>query len=130
MKNFKDVIASDNQEVFIDVNEFAEYVDVDGVLLQGQIQYRTERKSALQSETYETLHGDYLKVFFRTNDYCRKRERLPVQGEIVHVNGKRYQVLTSKDEMGITRLVVSAYRQVQLRQSPVRQSQVWGLQDV
>ena len=130
MKNFKDVIASDNQEVFIDVNEFAEYVDVDGVLLQGQIQYRTERKSALQSETYETLHGDYLKVFFRTKDYCGKRERLPAQGETVHVNGKRYQVLTSKDEMGITRLVVSAYRQVQLRQSPVRQSQVWGLQDV
>lgn len=130
MKNFKDVIASDNQQVFIDVNEFAEYVEIDGVLLQAQIQYRTERKSALRSETFDGLHGDFTKIFFRTADYCGKRERIPVQGEIVHINHKRYVVLTSKDEMGITRLVVSDYRQEQLRQKPFQRvdnyGEVWG----
>lgn len=128
--NFKDVIASDNEEVFINVNEFSEYVDIDGVMIQAQIQYRTERKSALQSENFDGLHGDFTKVFFRTSDYCGKRERLPVQGEFVHINGKRYEVLACKDELGIVRLLVSDYRMIQLRQKPFQRLEVGGLDDI
>lgn len=133
MKNLKDVIASDNRQVFIDLNEFAEYVEIDGVLLQAQIQFRTEKISALQSENYDTLHGDFTKIFFRTADYCKKNERLPHQGEYVHINKKMYRVLTCKDEMGITRLQVSGYRQEQLRQTPFQRvdnyGEVWGISD-
>lgn len=109
----KECIAADNEEVFLDVMEFAEYVEVEGTLIKSQVQYRTERKSALQSESFEGLHGDWVKVFFKTAEYCRKNERLPVQGEFIHVNGKKYKVITCKDEMGITRLVCSGYRQEQ-----------------
>ena len=133
MKNFKDVIANDNQQIFINLNEFAEYVEIDGVLLQAQIQHRTEKISALQSENYDTLHGDFVKIFFRTADYCRKNERLPYQGEYVHINKKMYRVLTCKDEMGITRLQVSSYRQEQLRQNSFQRvsgyGEAWGIND-
>lgn len=127
--NFKDVIKLDNEEVFIDLSEFAEYVLIDGMMIQAQVQYRTERKSALQSESFEGLHGDWVKIFFRTADYCAKNERLPNQGEYVHINGKLYKVLTCKDEMGITRLQVSGYRQEQLRQSPFQRVELGGIDD-
>ena len=125
--NLKDVIKHDNGKVFLNLNEFAEYVEIDGILLQGQIQYRTEKASSLKTENFDTLHGDYLKVFFRTADYCRKNERLPVQGEFVHLNKKKYKVMTCKDEMGITRLVLSSYRQEQLRQKSFQRMETGGL---
>ena len=117
MMNLKDCIASDNEEVFLDLNEFAEYVDIDGTVLKAQVQYRTERKSALQDENFDALHGDWAKIFFKTADFLAKNERLPAQGNYVHINKKMYRVITCKDEMGITRLQVSGYRQEQPRQS-------------
>ena len=125
----KDYIKRDNQSVFFNLGEFAEYIKLDGVTLQVQVQYRTEKASTLKSESFPMLHGDYAKVFFRTADYCGKRERLPVEGEFVHINGKLYKVLTCKDEMGITRLVVSAYRQEQLREKPFQRMELGGLDD-
>ncbi len=127
--NLKDVIAWDNQQVFFNMGEFAEYVEIDGMILQAQVQYRTEKASSLKSESFEMLHGDYVKIFFRTAEYCGKNERLPVQGEIVHINRKRYKVLTCKDEMGITRLVVSSYRQEQLREKPFQRLELGGIDD-
>ena len=127
--NLKDVIERDNDKVFLNVNEFAEYVEIDGIILQGQVQYRTEKASSLKSESFEMLHGDYVKVFFRTSDYCKKNERLPVQGEFVHLNKKKYKVMTCKDEMGITRLVLSSYRQEQLRQNTFQRMELVGLDD-
>ena len=120
--NLKDCISADNLDVFINLSEFSEYVELDNILIAAQVQYRTEEKSARQSESFEGLHGDFVKIFFRTADYCAKAERLPNQGEFIHVNGKLYKVLTCKDEMGITRLVASGYRQEQLRQSPFQRA--------
>lgn len=125
----KDDIASDNEDVFFDLGEFSEYVELDGMLIEVQVQYRTEKASSLKTETFQGLHGDYTKVFFRTADYCRKNERIPTEGEYVHINGKKYKVLTSKDEMGITRLVVSAYRQEQLREKPFQRLGLGELDD-
>ena len=123
----KDYIKRDNQSVFFNLGECAEYVELDEMMIQAQVQYRTEKASSLKSETFDELHGDYVKIFFRTDDYCRKNERLPVQGEFVHINKKLYKVLTCKDEMGITRLTVSAYRQGQLRERPFQR--LGGLDD-
>lgn len=110
---FKDDIASDNLEVFLNVEEFAEYVDINSTILKAQVQYRTEEKSSRQNEIFEGLHGDFVKIFFRTADYIGKNQNLPNQGSYVHINKKLYRVLTCKDEMGITQLCVSAYRQEQ-----------------
>lgn len=125
----KDYIKRDNQSVFFNLGEFAEYVELDGMMIQVQVQYRAEKASSLKSESFPTLHGDYVKIFFRTADYCGKNERLPNEGEFVHINGKLYKVLTCKDEMGITRLVVSAYRQEQLREKPFQRMEIGGLDD-
>ena len=71
----KNLIEADNRQVFLNLNEFAEWVEVDGVLMKCQVQYHTEKASTLKTETFDTLHGDYVKIFFRTADYCGKRER-------------------------------------------------------
>lgn len=125
----KDVIAWDNQQVFFNMGEFAEYIELDGMIITGQVQYHTEKASSLKSESFDELHGDYVKVFFRTGDYCRKNERIPTEGEFIHLNGKKYKVKASKDEMGITRLVASSYRQEQLRQKPFQRMELGGLDD-
>ena len=72
LPTLKNYIKQDNQNVFINLKEFGEYAEIDGVTLQVQVQFRTERYSALQSQDYDTLHGDFVKIFFRTADYKAK----------------------------------------------------------
>lgn len=137
MRNLKDVIKYDVEKVFINLNEFAEYVEIDGVILQAQVQYRSEKAAGLKMRMFEAvrgelmqpLHGDYVQMFFRTADYCAKMERLPFQNEYCHVNKKKYKVISCKDEMGITRLILSDYRQEQLRQTPFQRMELGGLDD-
>lgn len=137
MKTLKDVIKYDAENVFINLNEFAEYVEIDGVILRAQVQYSSEKAAGLKMRMFEAvrgelmqpLHGDYVKMFFRTADYLGKRERLPYQNEYCHVNKKKYKVVSSKNEMGITRLILSDYRQEQLRERPFQRLELGGIDD-
>ena len=137
MKTLKDVIKYDVENVFVNLNEFAEYVEIDGIILRAQIQYSSEKAAGLKQRMFEAvrgelmqpLHGDYIKMFFRTADYVKKNERLPFQNEYCHVNRKKYKVISCKNEMGITRLILSDYRQEQLRQTPFQRIELGGIDD-
>lgn len=115
MISFAELLKADNEEI-INIEEFGEVVTIDGVILHAQIDNFTQKKSTMDKKNFRGLHGDFTTIYFRTSDYCGKRERIPVQGEIIHVNGKRYTVESSRDESGITTLEIDTYRQGQLRQ--------------
>ena len=119
MTTFKDDLFAD-LGIFVETDEFAELTDVDGVLLKAQFQTLTQKKSGLESQNYEQLHGDFVTLHFKTSDYTGKRERIPKHGELCSVNGKRYDVINSRDDLGITKLVLSAYRQNTLRSEQFR----------
>ena len=111
---FKDDLAEDKY-TFLNVNEFSELATVDGVLMKCQISHWTAEKSNRLTETFDGLHGDFTTIYFDADVYIKKRQRLPRNGEQIYVNSKRYDVVSVKNEMGIAKIVCSAYRQNVLR---------------
>lgn len=116
---FKDDLREDKY-VFLNVDEFAELAWVDGVLMRYQITHYTGDKSNRQNETFEGLHGDFTTIYFDAETYIGKRTRLPRNGEWIYVNGKRYDVVSVKNEMGVAKVVCTAYRQNTLREPQYR----------
>lgn len=115
MATLKDDIAADIRDVFINLTEFSDWHTLDGVIIACQASQWTTDKSNRQNETYDGLHGDYTTLYFKTVEYTQKRERLMRKGEWCYFDGKRYDVISVKDEMGVTKLTLSAYRQNTLR---------------
>ena len=125
-RTFKDDLADDICQTFIDVDEFAELVWVDGVLIPCQVVHYTADKSNRKNETYEGLHGDFTTLFFNAAGYMRKRERLPRHGEEIYINGKCYYVVSVKNEMGMAKIVCSSYRQNTIRTHPFKGDDPYG----
>lgn len=117
----KDLIFED-ADIFVNLDEFGEMAEIDGVKIRAVIQKNTGEKKntniASKHEEYyvhpelhnEPLSGDFITVYFKTFDYVKERGRIPQNLEFCRINGKRYKVLISKDEMGITKLECSADR--------------------
>lgn len=114
-KIFKDLLGID-AGVIMNVTEFAEYLQVDGVMLACQFVPSSGKMSGVKNRNFDGLHGDFATLYFKTADYVKKRgRRIPVQGEYIYleVRGvkKRFEVVNSEDELGVTALTVSIYRQ-------------------
>ena len=108
---FKEQLAAD-LDIFVELDEFAQEVEVDGVTLRAQKISHTAAKSQRLTETYDMLHGSFVTLYFKRDDYNKK---MPVHGQSLIVDGKRFDVLSSEEELGIVKLVLSAYRQPSLR---------------
>ena len=108
---FKEQLAAD-LDIFVELDEFAQEVEVDGVKLRAQKLSHTAEKSARLTEQFDMLHGSFVTLYFKRDDYNKK---LPVHGQSIVVDGRRYDVLSSEEELGIVKLVLSAYRQPSLR---------------
>ena len=111
----KDDIAADIRDVFINLTEFSDWHTVDGVIIACQVSHWTADKSNRQNENYGGLMGDFTTLHFKTADYTGKRERLMRHGEQCYFDGRRYDVVSVKDDMGVAKVVLSAYRQNVLR---------------
>ena len=114
-KIFKDLLGVDAAAI-MSVVEFAEYLKIDGVILACQFVPSTEKMSGVESKNYGGLYGDFAEIYFKTADYQKKRgKKIPVQGEFIYleVRGikKRFEVISSEDELGVTCLKISTYRQ-------------------
>ena len=109
MTTFKDDVERDIKNVFIDLTEFSDYHTVDGVIIPCIVNSHTGDKS---------LHGDFMTLHFKATDYTVKRERLPRHGEWIYLDGKRYDVISVQNDMGVAKITISAYRQNTLRQNP------------
>ena len=116
---FKESLAQD-WRVFIELDEFAEIIEIDEIKLPAILIEHTgdlaTANVASKHEAYyihpelhnQPLIGNFVTVYFKTADYVAKRGRIPKHTEFTYINGKRYQVTESIDEMGITRLTATA----------------------
>lgn len=117
---FKDLLPSDNEAILM-LDEFAEWVKIDGVILRAVVEKSTAQKSGNLKLNFKGLMGDFVTLYFRTTDYNGKRERLPRNGERVKIYSdewacdKLFNVVSCADELGICTLVLDAYRQNTLR---------------
>ena len=114
-KIFKDLLGIDARAI-MNVTEFAEYLQVNGVLLACQFCPKTEQMPGGDSKNYESLHGDYATLYFKTSDYtCKSQKPLPKQGDWIYIEyhnlKKRYRVVKAEDELGVMCLELSTYRQ-------------------
>lgn len=96
---------------FLNVDEFAEEVELDGVKLTAQISPHTAEKSERLTETFAGLHGDFVTIYFKTAAYVSVKGKLPVQGQWCLVNGRRFDVMSCAEQGGVTKLLCAAYRQ-------------------
>lgn len=108
---------------FFRFEQFGVVVDLNGVKLKAQLFERTGDRGRpdiahKQKEFYihPALHGivlvgEFVVVCFKTADYLCEKERVPKNTETVRLNGKRYAVMSSMSEYGITRLELEADRQ-------------------
>lgn len=134
--NLKDCIAQD-VNVFLDLGEFGEIIDLDDVKLRAQVVKHTagrkQSEIANKNDNFyihpekHNIHliGDYVTVHFKTADYCRERERIPKNTEYIHLNGNRYRVEESRDEFGLTSLICTADRQNTLKPSMTRMRELY-----
>ena len=118
-RSFKADMADDIR-TFTNTAEFSQLTWLDGVLLPCQVSHYTAEKSGRMVENFEGLHGDFTTVYFNAAPYVRKRERLPRNGEQMHINGRRYDIVSVKNELGVAKIVCTAYRQNTLRQNPFK----------
>ena len=107
---FKDDMKID-LDTFLELEEFAQLITLEGVELRGQVIKYTAEKSQRLAMQYGGLHGDFVQVYFATDEYLAAGKALPVQGQWVLLDGRRYDVVSCEDQQGLTRLVLSAYRQ-------------------
>lgn len=126
---FKDLLPADDSAI-LDLSEFAELITIDGVTIRAVVQTHTAQKSGNEKKNFKGLHGDFTDIFFRTADYCQKRERLPNQGDVCFISEKRFVVESCADEFGMTHLVLSAYRQNNLRSESIRAARDGVLNDL
>ena len=116
--NFKDDLKADIA-TFLDLDEFAEFVTIDKVILPAQVIRHTAEKSARLTENFAGLHGDFVTVYFAAEPYYKKRQKLPRHGEWIYINGTRFDVVSAQEEFGIIKVVCSAYRQQKLAPRPL-----------
>ena len=113
---FKDILPEDNLAM-LDLDEFGEFVEINGVLIRAVIQASTDDKSGNDKKNFKGLFGDFIDVYFRTEDYRNKKKTLPHNGETCHIYSrefditKRFIVEVATDEMGMFHMTLAAYRQ-------------------
>ena len=105
--SFRDDVLADIDNVFLNLNEFAEYHIINGAEVAAVVStLKTDMKSTISSRNYDGLHGDFVTVNVRKSDFTR----IPKQGENIRVDGKRYTVDEVRDNMGMLLMILSAYR--------------------
>ncbi len=107
MSAFKDCVESDILETFLNLDEFGETHNFDGVDLPCVINKDLTQKRARRDErNFDGLHGDFITVYVKQSD-CR---RVPKQGENIKLDDKRYKVEICREEMGVMVVTLAAYR--------------------
>ena len=105
----------DDLPIFVELEEFAEMVDVDGIELPAQLMTQSKERSKLVRDQFPRLEGDFTELFFQADFYSAIKKRLPRVHELCYVNGKRYDVISCENELGMAHLILAAYRQPTLR---------------
>lgn len=106
---FKEQIARDNHEVFMNLDEFAETHMVNGKEMAVQIDNNELIDREKRYQYKRSLYGDgvYLKellIYVRAEDFGK----LPAVGRVLTLDGKTYTVSDAIDEDGIFSLCLEA----------------------
>lgn len=105
MSAFKDAVQADVKAVFINLEEFAEDHNVNGIIMPCVVD-----KNILAETEQESIIGVFVNTItlsVATADLLRP----PVEGEIMRLDGEIYIVRSVSDESGVLVIVLEANEQ-------------------
>ena len=100
MSAFKEQVAADITEVFLNIDEFGEEHDLNGTTCTCVVQSPTAQETFLQGlkyREYEDIHGQVVIVHCRKDDL----DEVPVEGIRFDLDGEIYLVDSCVDDMGM-----------------------------
>ena len=101
MIGFKEMVAADNSNVFLNMNEFAEEHDLNGTkcicILQDVSVAEELTIDEELGQTYAGLYGSRVLVNVKTEDL----PEIPVSGQVFRVDKKLYMVESCAEDMGM-----------------------------
>lgn len=108
MISFKEQIALDVDNVFFNMEEFAEIHDMNGEE-KSVILWEDDNKQhdGGAKRNFDALSSDCLSIAIRRADMP---EKLPANGQNYKVDGKLYKVKVVKEQMGVVFLQLISYR--------------------
>lgn len=107
MSAFKDAIAADVRNVFLNADEFSDYHDIDGERVLCQIDRNViGEANGTMAHPLEGVFVNTLTIYVGS-DAIEK----PVEGQILSVDGSMHGVRSVSDEMGMLVIVAEANEQ-------------------
>lgn len=104
---FKRIVAADVTNVFLNLSEFADWHDIDGVKIQCIVDTDvTQAYSNAVSRQLEGVFRNTVQIYVRAVDMER-----PVEGELLRLDGSLHIVDSVSDEMGVYVITASENQQ-------------------
>lgn len=105
MSTFREQIAEDIKNIFLNPDEFAEEHELNGKTCICNVQNPTEQEMFLQGESYEgfeVTHGGLITVYVAKDDFGE----LPSEGQTFTLDGEYCVVDDASDEKGLLRITL------------------------
>ena len=103
MSAFKDMVEADRDNVFLNLDEFADEHDVDGKIIRVSLQdEQIEEGSQGQGLSALGLSDSTLVMYAKTEDLNGRK----MAGETLYIDDVGYTVITWLEEMGITTVIL------------------------
>lgn len=102
MSTFKEQVEKDNANVFLNLGEFGEIHELNGIschcILQGDAIQQTLSIGNGINKTYPTIYGADITVNVKKADL---EDEIPVYGQLFRVDDDAYLVESVKEDMGM-----------------------------
>lgn len=105
MSAFKDQVATDISNVFINMDEFADEHELNGETMPCVVETMTEQEmfqKGIAYNGYEDVHGAVVTVYVEKD---RFRE-VPTESEIITLDGRIGEVSSCADDMGVLAITI------------------------
>lgn len=104
---FKDIIANDVHQTFLNIEEFSDTHVVNGVEMPVQIDSNEQiEREKRYSQNIDGMYLNQKLIYVAASDYGP----LPKQGSMLTLDGRKYRVADAIDEYGVYSITLEANR--------------------
>ena len=104
---FKDIIANDVHQTFLNIEEFSDMHVVNGVEMPVQIDSNEQiEREKRYSQNIDGMYMNQKLIYVAASDYGP----LPKQGSMLTLDGRKYRVADAIDEYGVYSITLEANR--------------------
>lgn len=104
---FKDIIANDVHQTFLNIEEFSDMHVVNGVEMPVQIDSNEQiEREKRYSQNIDGMYLNQKLIYVAASDYGP----LPKQGSMLTLDGRKYRVADAIDEYGVYSITLEANR--------------------